>query len=504
MTGNQQRRRFLRHAVRAQSGALTAAMAAGIVRQLGFLALPFCLQRAVDDGLVGDDRSVLAWWAAAVLLASVVQVAAMCCWDWWSNVADGRTGIALRRVLADRVVRAADAGIGAGDLTLRSGRDVDVVRVWVHGLATWGVIATTVVVLVPGLFAVSPLLLAVAVATVPCLVVVGIVHPRRYEAASEQVAEAHGRRADHVQHVVGSAVTSRGIGGAAVLAQRHRTSSDELTRHTVVATDRLARWQAWGTGVPTIAVAVGLLVGVVAVLDGRLSIGGLVAFSVWMGTIGVAVEVGLMRIAQTLEARVSVDRLVEVLGPDGWVERPVDDVPAHRARIAEIVLDGGVCARQGRIVVVTGPTGCGKSTLLARVAAAEPAAVLVPQRPLVLSTTVRNNLGLGDDVPDDVLRGALRDVALDGELDLDDLLADGADGLSGGQIQRLALARAMIGDPPVLLLDDVTSAVDTATEQHLVATLRRGAADRITIVVSHRASVLDAADDVVELTGVAR
>ncbi len=498
---HRQRRRFLRYVARQQTGVLTLALTAGAVRQLGFLALPFFLQHAVDDGVVAGDTTALAYWAAAVVAASVVQVLGVCCWDWWANVADGRTGIGLRALLADRVVRADEAAFGAGDLMLRSGRDVDLVRVWVHGLPTWSVIGTTLVVLVPGLFVLDPVLLAVAVASVPCLVFVGIVHPRRYEAASSRVAEAHGRRADHVQHAVGSAVTSRGIGGAAVLAERHARASAELTRHAVAATDRLARWQAWGTGVPTIAVAVGVLVGVLAVLDHRLTVGGLVAFSTWMGTIGVAVEVGLIRIAQTLEARVAADRLVAVLGPDGWLPI-VDDPPAERPAVYELHVDGPVPlrVRRGEIVAVTGPTGCGKSALLSRVAAECPSAVLVPQRPLVLAGTVRDNLGLGGDVPDDVLTAALADVALDHELSLDDQLADGADGLSGGQIQRLALARALVSDPPVLLLDDITSAVDAQTEACILASLRRRAAERIVVIASHRRGVLAAVDSVIALT----
>ncbi len=500
-----QRRRFLRQVARAQSGTLTLAIVAGAVRQLGFLALPFFLQRAVDDGLVADDRATLAWWALAVVAASVVQVVGVCCWDWWANLADGRTGVTLRRVVADHVVGTSEGDIGAGDLMLRSGRDIDLVRVWVHGLPTWSVIVTTVVVLVPGLFSLSPLLLVVALATVPCLVIVGVVHPRRFEAASERVAAAHGRRADHVQHAIGSAVTSRGIGGGPVLAARHAAASEELSRRAVAATDRLARWQAWGTGVPTIAVAIGVLVGVIAVLDGRLTVGGLVAFSTWMGTIGVAVEVGLMRIAQTLEARVAADRLVAVIGPDGW-STTTDGEPDAAERVEELAIDvpAGLYARRGEIVAISGPTGCGKSTLLRRLADTCPGAVLVPQRPLALIGSVRENLGLGDPVPDEVLRRVLVDVGLDGELTLEDHLADGADGLSGGQIQRLALARAVIGDPPVLLLDDVTSAVDVRTESRVVAMLRREAAGRIIVVVTHRDGVLRAADRVVELAPVAR
>lgn len=295
-------------------------------------------------------------------------------------------------------------------------------------------------------------------------------------------------------------LTSRGVGGGQVLAQRHGVASAELSRRAVVATDRLASWQAWGSGVPTVAVAVGLLVGMLAVLDGELTVGGLLAFSTWMGTIAVAVEVGLIRAAQTLEARVAADRLLTVLGTAGWRTRPM---PVRRREpvVAEVVVPGSgrLTARPGGIFAITGPTGCGKSRLLARLAADHPGATLVPQRPLVLAGTVRDNLTLGEDVPEQDLLARLRDVGLAEEVGLEDQLVTGTDELSGGQIQRLAVARALTGSSPVLLLDDVTSAIDEATEAVVLSTLIREAAARIVIVVSHRPAVLAAAEQVLDL-----
>lgn len=515
---------MMRSLVAAERGALAAAISGGVVRQIGFLGLPWCLERAVDRGLEGGNPLVT--WSAAILVTVLVQVFGLFVWDWFSNLADARTGARLRGLLARRIIGdSRTTGRGEGDLLLRAGRDVDLVRVWVHGIATWAVIGATVVLLVPGLFSLSLELLLVAVATVPFLALIGTVYPRRFEAASDQVAQAHGARADDVGQVISAAVTVRGLGAQDVLAARHDHRSEEVTERSVRATDLLAQWRALGSGVPAVAVAVGVLVGVLAVLDGRLTVGGLVAFSAWMGTIGIAVQIGLIRASQAVEARVALDRLAVVLGPAGLTEEVepagVVDRGVQRLKAEGVVAPGcggsvDLVARKGRLMLITGETGSGKSCLLRVLggrtrpvrgevtidgrAGAPESVVIVPQRPVVMAGTVRENLTLGSSSHTDArLREVLREVALDQEITLDTELADGAGSLSGGQVQRLALARALVRAPDVLLLDEVTAAVDPATEQVVLETVCREAGRRVVIWAGHRPALRDAADDVVQL-----
>lgn len=617
------RRALRRSVVAAQAAPIGLSMLGGIVRQVAFLGLPWCLQRAVDDGLVPGDRGALLTWALVVAGLGLVQFVGICGWTYFSNLADARTAASLRGALVARLLRpegvppgppsgvgaGADRELpsGAGDLVLRAGRDVDLVRVWVHGLPTWAVIGTTVLVLVPGLWSLDPLLLAVAVACVPLLVAVALLFPRVLTPRTVALARAHAARADEVDAVVRGAASLRGIGATAAMRRRHAAASSELTQRTVRVTDAQARWEALGNGIPTLAIAIGVLVGALAVLDGRLTAGGLLAFSTWMGTVGVAVQIGLTRIAQTVDARIGLDRLVEVLGDRGLGCQHLGDPglgdqghgrPGLEPRAGDSASDDSRCAHAdasgragdprlrahreplapagsgaavtlavtkaqvragtapvsfvagpGVLLALTGEVGIGKSTLLRALAGLAPLVAgtsetgasetgasetgtsevttprdrslrdpglrdpspidpslcdpelrihLVPQRPLVLAASVRDNLALGADVPDGALRAALHDVGLDSELpDLDAVLADGD--LSGGQVQRLALARALVDDAPVLLLDDVTSAVDEPTQERIAATLRRESATRTVVVVTHRAGLLDAADRVVTL-----
>lgn len=520
---------------------LSLAVGGALVRQCGFLAMPAILAFAVDDAVTAGDVAAGIVWAAALLAAAVIQFLGMCAWDWYANAADARAGALLRSRLLERLWQRDRAdphrAVGSGDLVLRASRDVDIVRVWVHGLPTWSVIGLTVAVLIPGIFDLDPMLLIVAMATVPLLVVLNLWYPRRFERASAATARAHGDRADVVEHLLRSAVTTRGIGAEHVLRDRHHQRSAALVDHTVRAGGILARWTALGEGIPAVATAVGLLVGVVAVGDGRLTVGGLVAFSGWMGTIGIAVQVGLARAAQTVQARVSARRLIDVLGPEPVARRsdpPTDAHPAPRTDpprlTAAVATPSGpieLDLRAGEILAVAGPTGSGKSTLLSALAGrAGPAVgtvtvdgvpladwpadrlarevVLVPQRPVVMAGTVRENLELGEPCDAERLAEALRATGLDrdlGDAALDTVVGDGAGTLSGGQIQRLAVARALVAGPRVLLLDDVTSAVDAATEMTLVQAIRAFARDRIVVVAGHRAAVLDTASGTLTLGG---
>ncbi|MER6139365.1 thiol reductant ABC exporter subunit CydD [Streptomyces sparsogenes] len=226
--------------------------------------------------------------------------------------------------------------------------------------------------------------------------------------------------------------------------------------------------------------------------------------------------------------------------------RATGDAPAPDARGATLTVEGLEVRHPGRAepslaatsfeilpgetVALVGPSGAGKTTLLnALLGFAEPTAgrvlvagrdlasldpeswrrqiAWVPQRPHLFAGTIADNVRLArPDADEAAVRAALRDA---GALGFVDALPQGADtrlgemgaGLSAGQRQRIALARAFLADRPVLLLDEPTAGLDGETEAAVVEAVRRLAEGRTVLLVVHRPALLAVADRVVRLPG---
>jgi ATP-binding cassette, subfamily B, bacterial len=533
---------MLRSLLGAQRGMLALGLTAAFVQQVAMLALPWGMQHAIDDGITTGSQPTALAWASVVAAVAVVMLASAVCGQWWTAVAAHRAARSLRADLMDRVVtldRAAAGRFGHGDLAIRATRDVDLVRDWMQGLAAWVRIAVTVAVVLPAVALLDPLLLAVSLVMLPLLLGVNVVFPRRFGRANEDLSRAHGDRADAVEDLLSASAAVRGIGGERVLVRRHHVTSERVTQRTLGVARIASWWSSVPPAIPRLAIVAGLAAGGVAVLDGDMTVGGLVAFTSWMTILATAAAVLVDMLANRGQARVAAARIAEVLAAAPAVADPPDPVPLPAG---DLVASGIVVARDGRRVVgpldltapagafvaVTGPTGSGKSLLVrvlcrlddpdegtvglggvdlraAALAQVRTRIGVVPQRPIVLSGTVSENLLLGRDLPHERVRAACRAAAADAFVSAlpdgyDTVLGELGTSLSGGQVQRLALARALLGRPDVLLLDDVTSAVDPDTERVILDGIRDWLPHSTVVAVTHRPAVLAAADTVVRLS----
>lgn len=183
---------------------------------------------------------------------------------------------------------------------------------------------------------------------------------------------------------------------------------------------------------------------------------------------------------------------------------------------------------KGTKLGIVGPVGCGKSTLLRLIVRLYPSAdgmvfldgmdinriplkVLrnaigfVPQESFLFSRTVADNIGYGrEGAGEDDIRGVAHLASLDGDVQrfpdgYHTLVGERGMAISGGQKQRTAIARALIKDPAILILDDPLSAVDTRTEEEILAGLASYYGDRTVLIVSHRLSALRGCDRIIVL-----
>ena len=190
------------------------------------------------------------------------------------------------------------------------------------------------------------------------------------------------------------------------------------------------------------------------------------------------------------------------------------ELPDGRPLISGVEFD----AKPGHALLIVGPTGVGKSTVLRAIAGIWPfgrgkvrlpsgRAFFVPQKPYIPLGTLRKALAYpdsGNDIPEEKLLAALNRVGLGkfaAELDKSDLWAQR---LSGGEQQRLAIARALLAEPAVIFLDEATSALDEGTEAELYRVLRDAPWHPTIVSVGHRSTLKVFHDHVLDLTPLSR
>ncbi|GLW10749.1 multidrug ABC transporter ATP-binding protein [Microtetraspora sp. NBRC 13810] len=279
------------------------------------------------------------------------------------------------------------------------------------------------------------------------------------------------------------------------------------------------------------------------IAGGDMQIGALTAFLSYLMQILMAVMMATFMFVMVPRAEVCAERIQEVLGTESSVVPPAEPVtPGERRGELElsgvefrypgaeepVLRDVSFRAGPGRTTAVIGSTGSGKSTLLGLVprlfdvtggsvrvdgvdvTELDPAAMaetigLVPQKPYLFSGTVASNLRYGrPEATDEELWHALeiaqaRDFVEEMEGGLEAPIAQGGSNVSGGQRQRLAIARALVRRPLIYLFDDSFSALDYATDARLRAALAAETGDATVVIVAQRVSTIRDADLIVVL-----
>jgi ATP-binding cassette subfamily B protein/subfamily B ATP-binding cassette protein MsbA len=380
-----------------------------------------------------------------------------------------------------------------------------------------------------------------AVAVVP-LIVLSVRHfGRPMKERSREMRDSEGRMSSVVEQTLGAIPAVQ-----AFTRERHQERSfrahAQQTVRAYVRAMYAGMWFQLFTGLATVlGTAAVLFVGGTLALEGVITTGTIVVFVSYLASLYDPID-SLSHTAQTVqEAAAETDRVMEILE----IEPAVRDRPgaSERALAGSIRYEGvsfgyepgrpvlhdvSLSVDPGEVLAIVGPTGAGKTTLVSllvrffdpwqgRITIGEAdirdftlhslrsQIALVLQDPFLFPTTIAENIALGR--PDARREQVVQAARAANAHQFIERLPDGYDSLvgergatlSGGEKQRLSIARAFLKDAPLLILDEPTSALDARTEGLLLEALERLMAGRVTLVIAHRLSTIRGADEIVVL-----
>ncbi|HYO40179.1 MAG TPA: ABC transporter ATP-binding protein [Nocardioidaceae bacterium] len=399
------------------------------------------------------------------------------------------------------------------------------------------------VIAVGQMFVTDVVLAVVGVLVFPLVIAANVVY-QRFQSPLMTRAQALRAELSEVAHEsFDGAMVVKSLGREVEETERFATKAHRLRDVNVKAGRMRAAFDPLLEALPSLGVLAVLAVGVVRVDRGLTDPGNVVTVAYLLTIVSFPIRSLGWLVGEFPRSVVGFDRVQSVLDASGEMRYGEQvlaaretgvrlDVRGLAFRYADgprLLEDLTFSVAPGRTVAVVGATASGKSTLTAlllRLVDADGGEVqvdgqdvrdlapgelaehvaLVPQSAFLFDDTVRGNVTLGADVPDEEVWQALRTAQADGFVaalpsGLDTRLGERGTTLSGGQRQRLSLARALVRRPRLLVMDDATSAVDPEVEARILAALREQGNGSTVLVVAYRKATIALADEVVYLEG---
>lgn len=515
-----------------------------LAQSIASLYLPALNADIIDKGIATGDTGYILMVGGVMVLITLVQIACAIAAVYFGARVAMAVGRDVRGAVFAHVGTFSEREVthfGAPSLITRTTNDVQQVQMLVLMTCTMLVSAPILAVggVVMALQQDLPLSIIMAVAIPVLLIAVSLIIVRMVP-----LFRLMQERIDTVNRVLREQLTGMRVVRAFV---RERREVDRFDDANVAVTEMALRsGRLFALMFPVVllvlnasSVAV-LWFGAYRIESGLMQVGALTAFLSYLIQILMAVLMATFIAVLLPRATVSADRIGEVLDTPSSVVLPENPVAVeHSSGSVELrdvsfefpgaehpVLSGvSLRAERGTVTAIIGSTGAGKTTLvnlLPRLIDASSGSVLiddvdvrdlapdalwsriglVPQKPYLFSGTVASNLRFGKpEATDDELWAALRiaqaeDFVREMPDGLDSAISQGGTTVSGGQRQRLAIARALVKRPEIYVFDDSFSALDTATDARLRAALKREVADATLIVVAQRVATVQDADQI--------
>jgi len=516
------------------------------VLQTAGLLIPWLSKLAVDKISRGTDPRVLLKYALLIVATAALQGVFRFFMRRLMIGASREIEYELRNDLFAHLLRLSPSYFSrtrTGDIMAKATNDVNAIREFLGPGIMYSV--STVITFAAAtslMLYIDPLLTAYALLPVPVLAIVvnrfgGLVR-ERFEQVQQQFSRLTARAHENLSGI--RIVKAYGN------EDFEKKQFGSLNEEYVLKNLRLVR--VWGVFHPVIALVGGLggvvvlWVGGTAVVGGRISLGDFVAFSGYLAMLAwPAISLGwvvnlvqrgaasMKRVAEILDERpqISDAGTLPITKIGGEVE--FKNVSFSYRENGPLVLDDiSFRLPRGQKIAIVGRTGSGKSTLLNLLprlfeptsgkilidgieTQRIPLRVLrtgigyVPQESFLFSDTIRGNIAYGrpsardEDIAEVAVMSRIAEEVEEFGEKFDTLIGERGITLSGGQKQRTAISRAVIINPAILLLDDAFSNVDAATEREILNRLRDKLGDRTWIIVSHRISSINEADEIIVL-----
>lgn len=538
---------LVRQYLRPYRGALAVLVGLQLLGTVAMLYLPSLNADIIDRGVVTGDTGKILRYGGLMLAVSVGQIVCSIAAVWISAGNAMRFGRDVRAAIFARVGQFSAREVqqfGAPSLITRETNDVQQVQMLV--LTGGSLMISAPIMMVGGVLMSMHVDLGLSwlvLLVVPVLAAsIGFIVTRMVP--SFRVMQ---ERIDEVNRLLREQITGVRVVRAFVRERHEARRFGEANDLLTDAALRAGRWQAGMF--PTVMLVANL--GTVGVLwfgghrveSGHMEVGALTAYISYLMQIVMSVMMATFMLMMVPRSAVCADRIVEVLNTDSSVVPPADPVTELRLKgmlrfddvsfsypgADEPVLRGvSFEAAPGRTVAIVGSTGAGKSTLVSLVprlfdvtaGSVHVAGVdvthldpetlwsclgLVPQRAFLFTGSIADNLRYGkSDASEAEMWEALeiaqaRDFVEALPEQLNAPVAQGGINFSGGQRQRLAIARAVIRRPDIYLFDDAFSALDLATDARLRSALRPVTRDATVVIVAQRVSTIRDADQILVL-----
>ena len=511
------------------------------------LYLPNLNAQIIDDGVVKGDTDLIWRSGALMLLFSLVQAAGQIGATWFGALTAMSLGRDLRAAIFDRALSFSTREMrdfGASSLLTRNTNDVLQVQTIVQTTLT--IIVGAPIMMVGGFvmavredFGLSWIIaVSVAVLGVAVSLLVIFVSP---------LFQRMQTNLDNLNRVLREQISGIRVIRAFIREDHESRRFEGANEDVYSVTLRASRWMVllfpiamFMVNISSVAV---IWFGAFRIDSGNIQIGQMTAFLNYLIQILISVMMSTMLLFLAPRSAVSADRILEVLDTEPTVAPPADPVaPQELTGVVEfrdvtftypgaedpVLANLSFTLTPGRTTAIIGSTGSGKSTLVnliprlydvssgevlvdgVDVRHLDPDALwsrigLVPQKPYLFSGTVASNLlyGRPDATPEQMWEALRIAQAADFVEKLDGGLAahiaQGGTNVSGGQRQRLSIARALVKEPAVYVFDDSFSALDVATDARLRAALAPATADRATLIVAQRVATIRGADEILVL-----